>query len=555
MIGILLRNKIRTIYNSLVKHPGKKRTFQIFSLIASFFLFYMLMNWANKIFGLILDPEILPVSDTERQILLENSVTILFNGIFLFLFMGGISISIHYLYAETDLNLLLSAPVPLSHLFAFKTLEAIVINTGIFFVIGGAFAFGLGLHSPQPWHFFGIGILATLLFISIPTTLALTLTLTLVHFLPATRLREMASAATGVLGLGIWILIQYLRPETIDPRSVDHTSGRFENMVQILQRANWDWTPAAWFSKGLAFFILPSENVPWASWGILVILTLVLFVVSFRLAQTQFLKFGLIDSIQPRRKTISRAKIRKQAAGKKLPSRLQAMIYKDLKLMFRDPRIVVQIILMMVISTLIILMMPNAASLEYYQYGDFSEAIVVVLMMIVFLCAQNSSRLIPLEGRAFWLVKNIPMTVAETVFSKLLLSFFLNQIALLITLSIVAVFHQFSMTTFIYLLLLSVSLNLNASAVGILIGAWFPRFDWVHPKRMLQQTGSIMTIIISIGVFVLFLAVLLLCQFIFESGTRFLILSAGSFFILASGLCSLMQRLTVRRVKALVPDI
>ena len=106
------------------------------------------------------------------------------------------------------------------------------------------------------------------------------------------------------------------------------------------------------------------------------------------------------------------------------------------------------------------------------------------------------SKLIPLEGRAFWAV-----LIAPSNKTKYLVGKFLTTIVLTATIASCAIFIiQFKYNSSLSILLTAwiatISILVGVSALAQWVGAAFARFDWEHPKRMLTNTGQFVSLLI-----------------------------------------------------------
>lgn len=509
MIWILLQNKLRIFFNGIRKGTPKKRFFRLFGFLFTAGLFFILFQWAYDFFSIILFSPKLNINLPERILVIEKILTYIFNGLFLFMFMGGISISIHYLFSSADLTLLLPAPISLDTVFAYKIVETITFNAGLFLLFGGAILFGLSFLISASPGFLLLLILGALAYIVIPTTGALLLALWIIRFFPPRRVQELSSALTGILGLGIWLLIQFFRASVLEHTSADFNAQRLNQIQQLAHSPIEFWSPGTWISSFVKFQLQPESGFPIANILSLFVLSASFFSVCVRLARKQFLKSGFINE-QSYRSSSSHSpnKIRSLKAGKQKPSSIfAAFIIKDIRLMFRDPRQLVQTILFMLIMILVTFVLHDNSDNHFGQFYDGNDPIFVLLFLMIFMSAQTASRLIPLDGKAFWLMKQFPVSEKYIIATKYVLCLGLNQLLLSAVIVVIALFYKLTFSLILYYAFLSLITNLGGVGIGIIVGSFFPRFEWEHPKKMLTPAGTVVLFLLIIIWYAILLAI------------------------------------------------
>ncbi|MBN2088746.1 ABC transporter permease, partial [candidate division KSB1 bacterium] len=403
----------------------------------------------------------------------------------------------YFLFRSSDLNFLLSTPISLNTIFSYKILEQIFYNSGLFFLIGGAFLAGL-----MRLEFFSIGsilllLISALAFVIIPTVLALLVTFLLVQFISSSRLRDFSRIFSGLIYIGFWLMIQYFRVSHLDENVTDAYPQRFGVWQKMIQNTHLDWTPAGWLGKIVAGQFGTENSFSWLYFSFVIGLAACVWFLCLKILTTQFLKSGTEISREPYKKKVTVTK----NAVKNLSgtySALKSMILKDVKLFLRDSRMVIQTGFMAVMIIFMGVIVSQSTSSNIMQLERPEGGSYVVFFFFSLISAQFASRLIPLEREGFWLLKTVPDSIRLAVKGKLYLSLMVNFIFVLIITLGFCIYFQPGVTSGLHFFLLAVALSLGSSGIGLLIGCLFPRFDWEHPKRMLTQAGSIWLMISSI---------------------------------------------------------
>lgn len=550
MFWRLLQNKLRMFRNVYFKKAGKKKFLLLLTLFGLGWLFFILHDWAYTFFDFVLTSPMIDFSQAERMLLLQRSVTFLFNGLFLFLFFGGILIAEYFLFRSSDLNFLLSTPIPLNTIFSYKILEQIFYNSGLFFLIGGAFLTGLvrlGYFSIGSIFLLFIGAIG---FVIIPTVLALFLTLLLLRFISSSRLRDFSRVFSGLIYIGFWIMIQYFRISHFDENIASRSSQRFDVWQKMIHQTYLDWTPAGWLGKFIASQPAYSSTSGWGYFVLLILSAGILWYFCLKILTKLFLKSGTEITRKPyKKKVAARVNTRPVASG--TASGLKSMILKDLKLFYRDSRMVIQTGFMSIMVIFMAIMVSQSTAASVMQLDNLEGGNFVVFFFFSLISAQFASRLVPLEREGFWLLKIIPDSIKLAVKGKLFLSLLVNfSYVLLITIAF-SIYFQPDRTSGVLFFIFAVSISLSSTGIGLLIGCFFPRFDWEHPKRMLTQAGSIWLMLGSMGFYAMALVMLIVLKLFADSTVHLILWFVGISSLIIVTLNFLVYRLCISKIQKL----
>lgn len=101
-------------------------------------------------------------------------------------------------------------------------------------------------------------------------------------------------------------------------------------------------------------------------------------------------------------------------------------------------------------------------------------------------CTTHSS--ISLEGKNFWILKTLPISIKEVFLSKILV----NLTIILPTIFICAIFLTFklhlSIVTFLLLLFTPFMYSLVVSMFGLILNLMFPDFNWTNEVKVIKQS-------------------------------------------------------------------
>jgi len=519
-IILLLRVKLKILINGFIKGSAKKRGRKLLALIGGAFLFFFIFQW---IFGIFATLGNLP---SVGNAMLANAIVMVFLGFFVFLLASGITVSIHYLFISSDLPLLMVSPISNNTIFTFKLIEAVFANSTFFFFMGIPIFIAYGIVSQAQWYYYPMMILNALIFLTIPISISFLGALLIVRIIPPARAREFMALLLGLISLGIWLVLQIIRASTFDPNSQDFNPRAMESLQQVSHHTLFQLLPSTWAARSLVGFAHGDFRLLVYNFVPLLILMYFLFVIGIRLSKNAF-RQGFISSQQSI--TLKRKKTRK-ARTQTTPLGLSAftsgvtgsVFLRDLKLLFRDTRQLVNILMfaaMMIILPL--LQQPEQFNSELANYYPY----FFVLIFSAIIAGQLSSRLIPIEGKSFWITLLLPQSSLRLLGGKFVVGFSLSTALSWLAVAIISVYFHHPVRIIMLALVATVCFSAMLSATGLLLASFFSRFDWDHPKRMLSGAGGILLSLSALVLVGLMVGVAILIHVIgtqFRLSTQFL---------------------------------
>lgn len=482
---LLLQVKMMMFWNSFYKEPWRKRGRKLLSLAAAGVLFFIIYQWLTEIFLTI-------AQQPAGSYLMHNLLIIIFGGFFIFLLASGITVSLHYLFIASDLPLLTTSPLSSDTIFSFKLLEAIIANSTFFLFMGLPTCIVFGYVNRAPWYYYPLMGLDMLLFLSIPVAVSFLGALILVRLLPASRAKELSIILLAVVTLAIWLVLQIIRGSAFDQQSADFQPELIQSLQQISQNTLFYLLPGTWAAQILAG--LASDRLQ-ALWGFLPlsILNAGLYWLSLRLSRRTF-QLGLmsgepISGMSVKRQPAEQAAHRPPASQFTLMHPIGAICSRDFKLFRRDTRQLTNLLILAAMMVLLPIVQPGqVAEAEYIAYYRY----LFVLIFSALVGGQLASRLIPLEARTFWITRLLPQSSLRVIMGKFVLGFGASTALSWLAVLIVGLYFHHPLQVIGLAALATVVLTASMSAIGLFIGAHWPRFDWDHPKRMLTYTGGLL---------------------------------------------------------------
>lgn len=383
------------------------------------------------------------------------------------------------LYTSEDLPLHLTLPQKASRVFLFKVGEVFVTTTllPMLLVLPVLFAYGAHYGAP-PIFFLGAALLMLALF-AFPVVLGVGLALPLVRFAPAGRAREWAAALGAVLGGLLIFLLRALRPEVLLQTNFANPE-ELDRFLQTFRDPTAPFLPSALAQQALKGLVRGEIE---AQFWLLLALSGGLLLLAGLVAGYAYQQ-GWVRALEGtvRERGLVRPGLLDRWA---MNSRVGALWARDLRLFFRDANQASQLIL---VGVLVLL---YTTSLQYLPLGDTRFQVVAGFLHLAFqgfviggVGVRLAYPLLSLEGPGYWMLQTGPVakhTILLTRFGLAL--FFLLPLGLALGYFSPRVIGLDDNLTQVSVVL-GLASALTAAALGVGLGAAFPKFDAANPAEV-----------------------------------------------------------------------
>jgi len=502
-LATLWGEKIRSTLNDL-RNPTREKMIRIVFfgvggvafIIFDYVFFYRILN-------LLLNPEPIVGLDIGLvgSILVDQLMTMVNLTLFSVLVFSNIVASLSALYLSRDLDLLVSSPIPHTRLFTAKFAQStvnssymvVIFGLPIYFALGRAFGAGAGFY---------VGIVFLLIpFILIPAAIGTVMTMLLLRFFPAKRTHQVLTVLGMIFAGGLIFFFRYLRPESLYEDISTLSQPVFLAALEQLRVPRYPFLPSTWFSH-LINSMLGQE--PGVFWENLLLLTVGAAAgCAAVIAVSRFVYFPGFSKSQESRARASERRVGKLTLVDRIFSpidaRWRAVLVKDIKTLFRDPTQWSQLFL---VAALIIMYLFSIQSIP--ASTDFLRDVTAFLNLGLtgFVIAALAVRFIfpttSIEGQAYWIIFTSPLSVREFLWGKFFI--YLVPIILLGELLIVASNILLGVQPFMMVLsTVTVFLfALSLTALGVGLGAVYPRFFYENAAQIAAGFGGIIYMIIGL---------------------------------------------------------
>ncbi len=456
------------------------------------------------------DPTLNLPADITPFLQLVPSV-VLFAALIMLVFSSFSSV-LSSLYLAGDIDMLLVAPVPLRAVFIVKFFDGLLPQYLLLFALLGPVLLGYGQGMDYGLFYIFTALLFLLLLPLLPAGLGALLVMIVVRIIPARRARDIVSILGGLLGVGFYVITQFV-PE-VAPRVAN-----VQNLETLLQ-LNLPLLPSAW--AGRALTAAGERDLPTllVYGGLFTLLSLVTFIGCLLLAARLYyigwsnmaVQGGRVRPKTPRkeREKLQRPAPRFRGAGvwgALLPDQARAVFWKDWRLFPRDLRNLQQLIFPLALAAIWTFRLVTVEGTSAAFPGEDAQLVRTIentgsAGIAFFVCLTLANAIagsgIGREGRAFWLLKLAPISGLRILLGKLALAYLPFPTVGTLFLVLLAVLRGTTAGSFLTGWGLLLLLGLGTTSISLGLGAAFPKLDWENPQQQTTfQAGCLSLLLYS----------------------------------------------------------
>ncbi len=184
----------------------------------------------------------------------------------------------------------------------------------------------------------------------------------------------------------------------------------------------------------------------------------------------------------------SKKKISSEQKKVKYRGRIKSILSKDFQTLYRDPHLLISLIVPLILYPLFIV----------FRDQDIRMHIFYIVLISMVETTSYTLSCIGREGRAFAMLRSLPIKISDILYSKFILSLILNLLITLLFVILINLFQQSNLNQFLYGLILGVIVSLSLTIMGIGIASLFPKFDFTNPMKAILLPGVFVFYLISI---------------------------------------------------------
>ena len=416
-------------------------------------------------------------------------------------------------FLASDLSLVMSTPTPASAFF-YSRLISTAVNSSwmvLFFSLPIFAAYGSAFQGGGLYYIWVMVVFP--LFLIIPAALGVMITHLLVYLLPARRIRDILFFI-GLLGfLILYLLFRFSQPERlVQPEAFGH----FMDFLTAMETPSSPFLPSSWSAEILASTLFKRPVDLWFFYPLLLSYALFLPLSAAWLSGNIYLSCW--SKAQESRQGRHQGYLLNSILGwltRPFPKATQPIMIKDIKTFLRDTTQWSQLFLLV---ALVVVYIYNFKILPLDRSPIPTATLKTVvsftnLALSGFVLSAVAMRFafpaVSLEGGAFWILQTSPISLRSVLWSK----FWLNLIPLLILGEILIFLSNLLLNVPPWMMTLSLItvflMTFGISAIGVGVGALYPKFNYEHVAEIPTSFGGAVCMIVSIafiGILVMVLA-------------------------------------------------
>jgi ABC-2 type transport system permease protein len=496
MMLILLTPRYRALKNQLNRFaPGDRLKTAVLTLLGlAFWAFlfgvsYRVLSYFRTIEGL---GDLLALR-------LLSMVLLTFFSILLF---SNVVTSLSTYYLSDELDLLLSAPVRIEHIYRAKFIETIADSSWMTLIYGLPvfLAYGAVFRATLLYY---LGLILTIIpFLVIPAGIGIIVTMLLVNAFPARRAKDVLVLLGLLFFVVMYVLFRMLRPEKlVDPDA-------FPTLVQYLTAMRGPVSPllpSSWASEALSPLLrrtmdgsLFSLLMLWSTAGAVVVVG--------EWVCDRIYYAGWSRSQEGKKATLSRSRAANafsRLAVLPFRGKMRAIVLKDVKLFFRDTSQWSQLFLLLALMVVYIysfklLPLDRAAMPSFYLQNLIS---FLNLGMVGFVTTAVAVRFVfpavSLEGASFWIIRSAPLSIGDFLWAK----FWSSLLPLLVLSEILIVLSNVLLKATPFMMGLGIVtvfiMTFGITSLGVGLGAAFPKFKHENVAQIPTGFGGIVYMLVT----------------------------------------------------------
>jgi ABC-2 type transport system permease protein len=383
-------------------------------------------------------------------------------------------------FVGRELLQLVLAPVRPIDIFAARLLIAMSANLLISSILLMA-ALGVGVGSGAPLVYFPLAVVLIFVQVLVVTALQAILMSVVLRWVPARVARDVAAAVAGLSGAGFYLAWNISLRQSFSAR--DHPD--LTNFTSLVNHV--EWLPSAWPGHALSSVIAgnTAEALTWVTFSVL-FGVIVLAIAEILYRRTLLTGLGVFGGPQPIwRRSAAQQTIAVSTAGAASPFR--AIALKDWLSYRRDIRRLSRMLpaFLFPIGYAFAFLRPSRSITSFWT------EVFLVGFISMFMSTALATPSIPSERRGFQLLRMAPMTMAQVIRAKIMLTLPPVLVLTFLFSMVVATVSGSGVAQYVELAVLVVWLGIGFVSVGVSAGAIDPRFDASDDRRAVGIVGTL----------------------------------------------------------------
>lgn len=498
--------RLQGIWNSVKRYPVRYLMGLGFLLLVYWALLWLVGRGVRFI-------DDYPALGNIADAVLQRSLEALFVVLTLGVAFSVLTTAITTLYSSVDLPFLLSLPIKPVQVFYLKVTETYLSAAFLPAVFTIPVLLALGLERDAGVSYYVLSLLAILTLYGIPVAIGSFVALILMRIAPVGKVKEISTALSVVFAAMLILGLRALRPEQL----ADLTPEQFDRILAQFASFDIGWLPTSWAAK--AVWAALNHQLSANLYALALLSLLLLFFVA-RLAAFAYREGWIraLDSGSPRLDARQYPAALWEKGLYKF-GRGSSVLVKDTRLLLRDPSQWSQLLVLVALAGVYLLSM-NSFDIELQQFKDAigTMNLAFLAFMLSGVGVRMAYPMVSLEGEGFWMLRTSNLSSKHIVIIK-----FWHALPVMLFMGIglgiaTAMMIDVSPTLAWAAPMAGFSAAMVITALGVGLGAAFPRFDANNPAEIPLSAGGLLYMTFSL-MFAALLTILLAYPAWFSMGS------------------------------------
>ncbi len=513
-------------------------TIGIAFIIGDFYFFYRIFTHLKVLLKTL--PMKLGAFFDIGEMLVIQLFTVINLTFFSMLLFSNVVVSLSTIYLSRDLYLLLSSPLRLTTIFISKFFHTLLNSSYMVLIFGLPIYVAFGVVYDAGLYYYPLSFLMLLLFLFIPAGIGIIVTMLLMRFFPAKKTHQALTFLGLIFAAGIVMFLRFMRPERFFYQEVaDNVLYEFFEKLNV---PDLPYMPSSWLTSSLLELKNGLYSEFFTHLGYMAVAAVTVFGLTVFIA-TRIYYMGWQGA-----KETNNIRLAQKPNSKwtKIWTNIpfffnktqKGLFKKDVIVFFRDSTQWSQIFILLALIVIYLFNMKNIPIdtmtlknlISFLNLGLAGFIIAAVSIRFVFPTTS-------IEAGGIWIIATAPVDYRSFIIEKFLLFLFPLLIiaeTLIYFSNVLLKVHTFFMTLSLVTMFF---ITIAVTALGVGMGAIYPKFDYKSSAEISSSTGAILYMIFSLVyiVVIIILEVYPVYSYYFHELPygKFDVTGAGMFFVVA----------------------
>ncbi len=441
------------------------------------------------------------VIGTVLAVKLLSMLTVVFFSLLVF---SNIVTALSAFYLSDELVLLHALPVSPDAIYLAKFVETLIGSSWMIVLFGLPVFGAYGVVYKASWTYYGAVLLGFVPLLVIAAAVGIICTMGLVRLFPARKTKEILLLLAVLFLVSLYLLFRFLQPERLFDAA---DRNRLLHFLAAVTPPSSAYLPSHWFKECLVPLLFARPGTPLFHFLLLASTAMASLTIGIWV-EKRFYMDGWMRSQEAGETRIAVPAWIHRAAdflSRPFAAQARAVVQKDIRLFLRDTTQWTQLLLL---AALVVVYLYNFRVLDLKQVPLATVYLQNLLAFLNtglagFVTAAVAIRFVfpavSVEGRAFWLVRSAPISMARLVWSK----FWMYLVPLLVLSESLVILSNWFLSVSGLMMGLSIFtmafLTAGIVGLGIGLGAVYPRFFVENVAKIATGYGAILYMILAMG--------------------------------------------------------